>query len=144
MGYGWWVTAVVLPLFALANAGVSLEGDGLTTLSHPVALGILAGLGIGKPVGVTLASWLAVRLGLATLPSDLTWRHIIGTGFLAGIGFTMSLFIEGLAFGKTPLDAPAKVAILAASGMAGLIGWLFLKRVRQTQSSESSPSVKMG
>ncbi len=139
-----WVTAVVLPLFALANAGVSLEGDGLTTLSHPVALGILSGLVIGKPVGVTLASWLAVRLGPATMPSDLTWRHIIGTGFLAGIGFTMSLFIEGLAFGKTPLDAPAKVGILAASGMAGLIGWLFLKRVRQTQSSESFPSVKMG
>ena len=67
-----------------------------------------------------------------TMPSDLAWRHIIWTGFLAGIGFTMSLFIEGLAFGKTPLDAPAKVGILAVSGMAGLIGWLFLKRIRQT------------
>lgn len=89
-----------------------MEGNALTTLGHPVALGILAGLVIGKPVGVTLASWLAVRSGLATLPDDLSWRHIIGTGFLAGIGFTMSLFIEGLAFGKTPLDTPAKVGIL--------------------------------
>jgi NhaA family Na+:H+ antiporter len=125
-----WVTAVVLPVFALANAGVAIEGDALATLSHPVALGILAGLVIGKPVGVTLASWLALRAGLATMPPDLTWRHLVGTGFLAGIGFTMSLFIEGLAFGKTPLDAPAKVGILTASALAGTIGWLFLKRIR--------------
>ena len=69
---------------------------------------------------------------------------LIGTGFLAGVCFMMSLFIEGLAFGKTPLDAPAKVRILAASGMAGLMRWMFLKRARQTQSSESSSSVKMG
>lgn len=124
-----WVTAVILPMFALANAGVVIEGDVFATLGHPVALGILAGLVIGKPVGVTLASWLAVRSGLATLPDDLNWRHIIGTGFLAGIGFTMSLFIEGLAFGKTPLDAPAKVGILVASGMAGLVGWCLLKRL---------------
>ena len=128
-----WVTAVVLPVFALANAGVLLEGDALTTLSHPVALGILAGLFIGKPVGVTLLSWLAIRVGLSTMPSNLTWRHIVGTGFLAGIGFTMSLFIEGLAFGKTPLEAPAKMGILAASGMAGGIGWLYLKRIRQIE-----------
>ncbi len=134
-----WVTAVVLPVFALANAGVVIESDAFATLGHPVALGILAGLVIGKPVGVTLASWLAVRSGLATLPNDLNWRHIIGTGFLAGIGFTMSLFIGGLAFGKTPLDAPAKVGILAASGMAGLIGWLFLKRVRQTPIEREFP-----
>jgi Na+:H+ antiporter, NhaA family len=139
-----WVTAVILPVFALANAGVVIEGDAFATLGHPVALGILAGLVIGKPGGVTLASWLAVRSGLVTLPDDVNWRHIIGTGFLAGIGFTMSLFIEGLAFGKTPLDAPAKVAILAASGMAGLIGWVFLKRVCQTQSTESVLSVKTG
>lgn len=125
-----WVTAVVLPVFALANAGVLIEGNVLTTLGHPVALGILFGLVIGKPVGVTLASWLAVRVGLSMMPTDLLWRHIIGTGFLAGIGFTMSLFIEGLAFGKTPLDAPAKVGILVASSLAGTIGWLFLKRLR--------------
>jgi Na+:H+ antiporter, NhaA family len=126
-----WVTAVVLPVFALANAGVAIEGNPVATLSHPVALGILAGLVIGKPVGVTIASWLAIRVGVATMPSDLTWRHLVGTGFLAGIGFTMSLFIEGLAFGKTPLDAPAKVGILTASAMAGTIGWLFLKYNRQ-------------
>lgn len=128
-----WVTAVVLPVFALANAGVAIEGGALATLLHPVALGIAAGLVIGKPVGVTLASWVTIRLGLATMPSGLTWRHIIGTGFLAGIGFTMSLFIEGLAFGKTPLDAPAKIGILAASAVAGLIGWLLLKRFTRTQ-----------
>ncbi len=135
-----WVTAVVLPLFALANAGVAIEGDALTTLSHPVALGILAGLVIGKPIGITLASWLAIRLGLAAMPADLTWRHIIGTGFLAGIGFTMSLFIEGLAFGKTPLDAPAKVGILIASTTAGTIGLVFLKRIRHGQVPRARPS----
>jgi Na+:H+ antiporter, NhaA family len=130
-----WVTAVVLPVFALANAGVAIEGDPVATLCHPVALGILAGLIIGKPLGVTVASWLAIRVGLATMPPDLTWRHLVGTGFLAGIGFTMSLFIEGLAFGKTPLDAPAKVGILTASAVAGTIGWLLLKRIRQAQEA---------
>ncbi len=130
-----WVTAVVLPVFALANAGVTVQGNVATTLMHPVAFGIAAGLLIGKPLGVTLASWLTIRLGLATLPSDLTWRHIVGTGFLAGIGFTMSLFIEGLAFGKTPLDAPAKIGILAASAVAGLVGWLLLKRLTHTQEA---------
>ncbi len=128
-----WVTAVVLPLFALANAGVSLEGDPLSTLGHPVALGIMAGLVIGKPAGILLASWSAIRAGVATMPSDLTWRHLTGVGFLAGIGFTMSLFIEGLAFGKTPLDAPAKVGILAASAVAGSIGWMLLGRLRRTE-----------
>ena len=67
------------------------------------------------------------------MPPDLSWRQLIGTSFLAGIGFTMSLFIEGLAFGKTPLDAPAKVAILAASALAGTIGWLYLRRIHKTR-----------
>lgn len=67
------------------------------------------------------------------MPSDLTWRHLAGVGFLAGIGFTMSLFIEGLAFGKTPLDAPAKVGILAASAVAGSIGWTLLRRLRRLE-----------
>lgn len=127
-----WVTAVVLPVFALVNAGVTIEG-GAAALLHPVALGISAGLLIGKPLGVTLGSWLAIRVGLATMPPDLSWRQLIGTSFLAGIGFTMSLFIEGLAFGKTPLDAPAKVAILAASALAGTIGWLYLRRIHKTR-----------
>lgn len=126
-----WVTAVVLPIFALANAGVMIEGDGFATLNHPVALGILTGLIIGKPAGVLLASWSAIRIGLATMPHGLTWRHLVGTGFLAGIGFTMSLFIEGLAFGKTALDTPAKIGILTASAVAGTIGWMLLKRIRQ-------------
>lgn len=129
-----WVTAVVLPTFALANAGVTIEG-GTTTLLSPVSLGISAGLLIGKPVGVMLASWLVLRAGLATMPAGLTWQHLIGTGFLAGIGFTMSLFIEGLAFGKTPLDAPAKIGILAASALAGTIGWLLLNRIRTEQKA---------
>lgn len=121
-----WITAVVLPVFALANAGVTIEGDPLATLLHPVALGVIGGLLSGKPVGVTLASCSAVRIGVAALPEGITWRHVIGTGFLAGIGFTMSLFIDGLAFGKTPLDAPAKVGILTGSTLAGAAGWLIL------------------
>jgi NhaA family Na+:H+ antiporter len=121
-----WVTAVVMPVFALANAGVAVKGDLFAAVTHPVALGVAAGLLVGKPAGVTLACWVAVRTGLATLPTELTWRRLLGTGFLAGIGFTMSLFIEGLAFGKTPLDTPAKMGILAGSALAGITGWLIL------------------
>ncbi len=136
-----WITTVVLPVFALANAGVTIEGEAAATLLHPVAVGVISGLLIGKPVGVTLASWSAVRIGVATLPEGITWRHVIGVGFLAGIGFTMSLFIDGLAFGKTPLDAPAKVGILMGSTLAGVTGWLILRTGGQPErESVVSPS----
>jgi len=120
------VAYVIMPIFALANAGVRLGGG--SNLFHPVSLGIIAGLILGKQLGITFFTWLNVRLGLATLPEGVTWRHIYGVSWLAGIGFTMSLFIAGLAFGASPLLDTAKVGILAASVVAGVVGWLILRR----------------
>jgi Na+:H+ antiporter, NhaA family len=123
-----WVTFVIMPLFALANAGVSFSGDLGKIVGQPITLGIVIGLLLGKPIGVTFASWLAVRLGLASLPENVSWKHIHGAGWLAGIGFTMSLFITGLAFiGDAQLRA-AKVGILIASVCAGIIGSVTLFR----------------
>ena len=124
-----WVTVVVIPVFALANAGVSLGADIGTMLLNPVALGILLGLLVGKPVGIVLMSWLVTRGGLGTLPHGVSWPHLWGVGVLAGIGFTMSLFITGLAFSHGPPLISAKVGILFASTTAGTMGWLFLKRL---------------
>lgn len=117
-----WVTFLILPVFALANAGVSLTGGGLGLLTHSVSIGIILGLVLGKLVGVTLFSWLAVRMGIAGLPPSVTWKQLFGAACLGGIGFTMSLFIANLAFGDSPLLAAAKIGILAASIIAGLLG----------------------
>ncbi|HWN43736.1 MAG TPA: Na+/H+ antiporter NhaA [Thermoanaerobaculia bacterium] len=124
------VAFFIMPLFALANAGVRLSGGELATaLSSPVTLGVVLGLLLGKPLGITLFSWAAVRMGAATLPSRVTWRMIHGAAWLGGIGFTMSLFIAGLAFpGMPDLLAAAKLGILAASLAAGICGWILLRR----------------
>lgn len=124
-----WVTVVVMPLFALANAGITLDANGWTHLTHPVALGIMAGLFVGKPVGILLATWAAMRAGLVSMPKGGTWRQLAGIGMLAGIGFTMSLFIAGLAFPPGPLKLSAKVGILCASTVAGIVGWVWLRGV---------------
>ncbi|KRB76232.1 hypothetical protein ASE01_14575 [Nocardioides sp. Root190] len=115
---------LVLPVFALANAGVVLTGGALgEALTSTVALGIGAGLVLGKPIGIGLACLLAVRLGLARLPSGTSWAQVIGIGFVAGIGFTVSLFIAGLSFpGEEILTADAKVGILLASVVAAVVG----------------------
>jgi NhaA family Na+:H+ antiporter len=121
-----WVAYLILPVFALANAGVALGGDLPGVVTDPVTLGVIVGLAVGKPLGVSLACWLSVRAGLASLPAGVSWRQIVAAGFLAGIGFTMSLFIGGLAFADASLLAAAKVGILSASVVAGLTGSLFL------------------
>ena len=122
------VAFFIMPLFALANAGVSLSGSLGDVLRNPVPIGIFLGLVIGKPLGIMLASFVVVRAGAADLPTGVRWRHIHGAGWLAGIGFTMSLFIAGLAFGGSgPLD-DAKLGILGASVVAGLVGYLLLRR----------------
>jgi NhaA family Na+:H+ antiporter len=124
-----WVSFAIMPLFALANAGVPL-GQGLVdALAQPVSLGVVAGLVLGKPIGITLFSWLAVRLGLALLPKGVSWRHIVGVGMLGGIGFTMSLFVADLAFGMAPALEVAKIGILSASLVAGTLGSLLLWRI---------------
>ncbi|HBF13048.1 MAG TPA: Na+/H+ antiporter NhaA [Deltaproteobacteria bacterium] len=122
-----WVIFLILPLFALANAGVSLKGDLFTTMKHPVTMGIIVGLVIGKPVGIFLFSWLAVKTRVAVLPKNIGWKMIFGVACLGGIGFTMSLFISGLAFGESSLTSYSKIGILMASTLAGIIGWIFLR-----------------
>ncbi len=122
-----WVTFLIMPLFALANAGVSL-GAGITdVLTDRVSLGIIAGLIIGKPIGITLFAWLAVKSRMAALPGDISWKDINAAGWLGGIGFTMSLFIANLAFEGSPYLHVSKVGILAASLMAGVVGWAMFK-----------------
>ncbi len=128
-----WVMFVVMPVFALANAGVTLVGDqagdlGAAALS-PVAWGVALGLLLGKPLGIFAATWLAVRLGLGALPGGTTWRQILGAGALGGIGFTMSLFIAQLGVGTdAALLIAAKLGIFAGSIAAGIIGYLLLAR----------------
>ena len=122
-----WVAFVIMPLFALANAGVVLGGDMVQAVTHPVSLGVAAGLIFGKQLGILLAAFLVVRFGIGSLPEGITWRHIYGAAWLAGIGFTMALFVSGLAFGSGPLLSNAKLGILAASLIAGIAGWLILR-----------------
>lgn len=126
-----WVSFGIMPLFALANAGVRVVGEGSPDLMHPAAVGAALGLALGKPLGVTLFAWLAVKLGIASLPQGVNWRHIHGAGWLAGIGFTMALFVGELAFGEGPALAAAKIAILAASIFAGIVGTILLLRNRE-------------
>jgi NhaA family Na+:H+ antiporter len=121
------VAFAILPLFAIANTCITF-GDGWQGgLGQANSLGIMAGLIIGKPLGIWLFSFIGVGLGLCVLPSDLKWRNIIGAGFLSGIGFTMSIFITLLAFGDADLVNQSKIAIIIASFVAGTIGFVFLK-----------------
>ena len=128
-----WVRLIIMPLFALANAGVVL-GISTAAATSPVSLGIVLGLVAGKPIGIFCASWFAVRLGLASLPAQVGWRQILGVGVLGGIGFTMSIFIAGLAFAGQPLLEIAKLGILAASLVAGGTGFLLLFKSNNDRS----------
>jgi NhaA family Na+:H+ antiporter len=117
-----WVTYLVLPVFAFANAGVSFDGLSLGSLAEPVPLGIVLGLIIGKPVGVMLMTTLAVRLGLARLPDGSTWRQVAGVACLTGIGFTMSLFIGSLAFESSDAMNAVRLGVLTGSIVSALLG----------------------
>ena len=122
---------VIIPVFALANAGVEISGETLSNaLTSDVTLGIVFGLVVGKIIGVSLFSLVALRLGLAVLPAGTTRRHIVGISAIAGIGFTVSLFVTGLAFDAGTLQDEAKVGILAASIAAAAIGVLILRSAR--------------
>jgi NhaA family Na+:H+ antiporter len=124
-----WVNFLIMPVFAFANAGVTFIGGNITAaLFSRVTLGIFLGLFVGKQVGVLLFSWASVRLDLAEMPTGTTWKQFYGVSLLAGIGFTMSLFIATLAFGSGEALANAKIGILAASVIAGLAGWFVLSR----------------
>lgn len=136
-----WVAFVIMPLFALSNAGVRLEGDFLGALTHPVTLGVLLGLVVGKQVGVTLFSWVAIRLGIAALPQGVTWWQFYGVALLGGIGFTMSLFITELAFPGDMAAAnaeAAKVGVLIGSAIAGAMGFGVLFRAGSAAPLEAA------
>jgi NhaA family Na+:H+ antiporter len=123
------VAFIIIPLFALANTCITLTEnwtEGLLTLN---SLGIFAGLFVGKPLGIFLFSTLAVKMGLSQLPSDVSWKHIIGAGFLGGIGFTMSIFVTILAFDNPEIVQSSKVSILLGSLAAATVGFLILNRL---------------
>ena len=121
------VSFIVLPLFALANAGVVIHGDGMEIFLHPVSLGIGFGLLVGKFIGIVGFSKLMVWLGFAELPDQSSWRHIYGVSMLAGVGFTMSLFITELAFVDHDIIYLSKISVLVTSVLAGGIGYLILR-----------------
>jgi NhaA family Na+:H+ antiporter len=131
-----WVAYLVVPIFAAANAGVGLGGSLAEALTHPISLGIVAGLVVGKPLGIIVFSWIAVRLGIADLPYGVTWRQLFAASWLAGIGFTMSLFIASSAFVGELLDT-AKMSILVASLLAGAVGFGLLLLTSSTHEEAS-------
>jgi len=133
------VALIVIPLFALANAGITIDFNSIgTTIMEPVSLGIIAGLILGKVLGIFGVAWLAIKLKIATLPQGSSISQIFGVAFLGGIGFTMSIFVADLAFLNSPeLIFQAKVGILAASLFAGLFGFFWLKYVAKRDDTKS-------
>ncbi len=125
------VNFIIMPVFALANTNIRFELKMIDGLFSPLGLGIICGLVLAKPVGVSLFSWLSVKLGFAALPSRANWKHIFGIGMLAGIGFTMSIFIALLSFQNQEFQVIAKFSILLASVIAGTAGFLYLKMLNK-------------
>jgi Na+:H+ antiporter, NhaA family len=122
------VSFIILPLFALANTAIIINFSNSGSLIETYALGIIIGLVVGKPVGITILAYLAVHFKIAVLPEDLTWKHIAGAGILGGIGFTMSIFIALLAFNDDLIINNAKLFIILGSLISGILGLLFLKK----------------
>lgn len=133
-----WVTFAIMPLFALANAGVRIDAQALARLDESVPLGVMMGLLLGKPTGIMLGSWVALRFGLSVLPQNVTWGLMHGASWLCGIGFTMSLFITQLAFSDEVLLQEATLGVLAASSLAACIGVLILLGVTRAPGSASA------
>ncbi len=124
------VNFLIMPIFALANTNIKFEEEMIAGLTTPLGLGIILGLFLGKPIGITLVSWIAVKLKISSLPDKAAWMQIVGVGFLAGIGFTMSIFISVLSFtGQTLLLSEAKFSVLVASILSGVAGALLLTAV---------------
>jgi Na+:H+ antiporter, NhaA family len=123
------VAFIILPIFALANTGIPLVGEWYKSFSSPNSLGIISGLFLGKPLGILLFCFLAIKLKLSHFPAGMGWGHLIGLGVLAGLGFTMSIFITNLAFENLQIIMDSKIAILSASLLSSLIGYLILKKL---------------
>lgn len=137
-----WVTFVVLPVFALVNAGVTIDSGALETLrtSH-IAWGIAGGLLVGKLLGTGIFSLIAVKTGLGKLPENVTMKHIFATSMLAGIGFTVSLFITGLSFTEHEHLEAAKIGVLSASAVAAIVGYFVLRLVSRKPKNEKGSEV---
>jgi len=135
-----WVAFTIMPIFALANAGINLGAGFGDAAGSGIGVGVALGLLLGKPLGVCLATFIAVKAGLGPMPEGATWRMIIGTGFLAGIGFTMSLFIANLGFGAAGELQLAKTGILAGSLIAGVIGFVVLRAATIPPAGRASDS----
>lgn len=125
-----WVTFLVIPLFALSNAGVEIGANFFADIVNPVSIGVFGGLVIGKVAGIVAFAWLFLRFNIASLPGELGWKHVIGIGLLAGVGFTMSLFITALAFTDPHMIAQTKYGILLASLSSGVFGVITLRRIK--------------
>lgn len=139
-----WVNYLILPIFAFANAGIPLKGMGISNLLHPVPLGIMLGLIVGKLIGVYGFSMAAIKLGIAQIPENANWRHLIGVASLCGIGFTMSLFIGGLAFEHTGGDAVTyltthRIGILTGSLVSGVLGYIILYLSKADIKQDQTP-----
>jgi NhaA family Na+:H+ antiporter len=133
-------------VFALANAGVRFSGDAVSGLfGDPVVMGVALGLVVGKTVGVFAASFLAVKLGLGKLPPGTTWRHVLGLAMVAGVGFTVALFVTSISFTDPVLADSAKIGILIGSAVAGTVGYLFLRAIPATEPTaapDAAPAPK--
>ena len=129
-----WVAFVIMPLFALANSGIIIGADLLSSIINPVSIGVFTGLVFGKFVGILLFTWILVRTGWSNLPERAGWKHITGVALLGGVGFTMSLFISGLAFKNPIFIEQAKYGILIASIIAGISGTILLKRIARSKT----------
>ncbi len=130
------VALIILPIFALANTAIVFAPGWDNGLLAPGSMGIFVGLIIGKPIGVILFSFIAVSMGVSALPRGLRWKHVIGVGFLAGIGFTMSIFITLLAYTDNTMITESKISILLASLTSGIIGFVWLKRILKSPPEE--------
>ncbi|MDM1547975.1 Na+/H+ antiporter NhaA [Empedobacter falsenii] len=131
------VAFIILPLFALANTAITIDGGGLAHFSIPLASGIFLGLVVGKPIGITLFTWIAVKLGLCELPTAVNFKRVFGVGILGGIGFTMSIFVSMLAFKDPSYINEAKLMILVASLTAAIVGFIVLKILLTTKQDYS-------
>lgn len=141
---GPWVSFVVIPLFAFFNSGVPVDAGTVDRLLVPVSTGIMLGLVVGKPVGILVSTLAAVRLGAGRLPAGVTWQQVSGVSFVAGIGFTMSLFIAALAFPDPRMLASAKLAVLIASLVAAVAGVVILHQTTRPRASMTEPSAGSG
>ncbi|MGX0583983.1 Na+:H+ antiporter, NhaA family [Sphingomonas sanguinis] len=135
-----WVNYVVLPLFALSNVRIHVSADLLGMIGSPLVLGVVLGLVVGKPLGFISSTWAASAMGLAQRPDRVSWPMVAGVGMLAGIGFTISLFIAGLAFGEGPLREAASLGVVIASVLAAAIGYATLRHCAEPRPVAEAPS----